>query len=78
MLKESNSPWINGPPSIYLHGVSLKFSVACINDSLYVNYVSWTLTPGTTTSTPPVKPFLSKIEHSVHVTTSNIVFIFHI
>ena len=36
MLKESKSPLSHSPPSIDLHGVSVKLSVACKDDSLYL------------------------------------------
>ena len=36
MWKERESPWNISPPSIDLHGVSVKLSVACRDDSLYL------------------------------------------
>ena len=50
------SPWNISPPSIDLHGVSVKLSVAWRDDSLYLtiqSYARWTYIPGTFIPTTP-------------------------
>ena len=51
--KEYKSPWNISPPSIDLHGVSMKVSVACRDESLYLttqSYARWTFIPTTPAS----------------------------
>ena len=54
LSKESQSLRSHSPPFIIdLHGVSVKLSVACRDDSLQLTMTGWTMAPGDYTSMKP-------------------------